>query len=251
MAPSTIESGENTVASVGAGAAVTVKAPDTAALLPTAVLRMLDVLLAAPTVTDVTGIVTLQLAPAPTVAPLSEIALPPAVAPKVPPHEFVAAGVDAIKADVGTLSVNEIPAMAAEPAALLIVYVISAAPPCAIVAGAMDSENNGGLSLTFRTAVWAEATAKPFSFSTLEVLVYDAPAPLASTVTVTVNEQLWPAVSVPPVKEIDEVPDTVAPAPQAPAPGTPDNVAPVMVPPTSSRNSRSLSVAPPTGLSIV
>jgi hypothetical protein len=113
--------GVNTVVNVGAGALFTVRVPETAGLLPTAVVRTLDVLVAAPTVTDVTGTVIVQDAPAAMLAPLSEMPVPPAAAENAPPHELAAAGVVAIVADVGTLSVNEMPETAAVPAALLMV----------------------------------------------------------------------------------------------------------------------------------
>lgn len=121
VAPSTIDVGAKAIPIVGTGAAVTVSDPDTAGLVPTAVVKMLEVFAAAPIVTDVTGTVIVQVAPAPTIAPLREIPEPPAAAPNVPPHEFVAAGVAAIAADVGTLSVNEIADTPAPPAVLLMV----------------------------------------------------------------------------------------------------------------------------------
>lgn len=92
---------------------------------------------------------------------------------------------------------------------------------------------------------------RPLSLRTLVALANDPPAPLASTVTVTLNVQLDPAAKIPPVKVSDDVPDRLDPAPQRPAAGRLDTVDPVIVPPILSRNSRLLRPTPPTGLSMV
>src|SRR5262249_41684358 len=123
----------------------------------------------------------------------------PAFGVNVPPHDVLAFGVEATANPDGSASINPTPVRVVVALLLVIVNVSVVVPPSGIVAAPNDFEMVAGPT-TVMVAVLLVAPA-PLSFELMgPVVLFCTPA--AVPITVTLNEQVPLAASVPPLNEI-------------------------------------------------
>ena len=190
-----------------------------------------------------------QLAPAPTLPPVSSIEVPPALAVKVPPQVLEVTEGVVITTLAGRLSIKaRLEAVSAE-ALLSMVKVRVLVLPARMASGTNTLANVGGGSIA-RSAVAGSATNKPARCRSLVTLGKVPAVALTGTNTSTSNVQVPPiGGSSPPLKARKPMPVISDEAPQGNA-GKPVAIRPGMTAFKSSVNSMSLAVSAP-GLVIV
>jgi len=157
------------------------------------------VLLLTPVVVAVTSTFTVQFEFAARVPPVKVSVVSPALGVKVPPQAVVALGVAATCNPDGRVSLNAIPVKAVVRFGLVMVKVRVDTPPVQIVVG-LNALDIVGAPTTVIMAVLLVAPG-PLSVALMTPVVFIC-TPAAVPVTVTLNEQLALAASVPPVNEI-------------------------------------------------
>jgi len=186
---------------IAGGASTVIDAVAVVVLVPPSVeLTVLLVLFLTPAVVAVRSTFTVQVPPAAAmVPPLNVREVSPALGVNVPPHDVLAFGVLATANPAGNESVNPTPVRMVVLLLLVIVNVRVVVPPSGMVAALNDFEMVAGPT-TVIMAVLLVAPA-PLSFELMAPVVLLC-TPAAVPVTVTMNEQVPLAASVPPVNEI-------------------------------------------------
>jgi hypothetical protein len=198
--PTGIFAAPNDLAIVGGASTVIEAVAVVVPVPPSLEVTVLLVLFLTPAVVAVKSTFTVQVPPpAATIPPLNVREVSPAFGANVPPHPVLAFGVLATANPDGSASVNPTPVRGVVELLLVIVNVRVVVPPSGIVGAANDFDMLAGPT-TVIMAVLLVAPG-PLSFELMAPVVFIC-TPAAVPVTVTMNEQVPLAASVPPVNEI-------------------------------------------------